>query len=221
MKIVRYPGHMYRKLVFAALLTTIFACAEAPAGRWDATIRIGALKVPFKMEFEGNGTAFAGSLVHGDVRIRSTSGSFDGKTARLEFERSAHLEATLVEKALKGTFGSDKGAMHPFEATEFCTCGFAGEVGPDIMGAWDIPEAGWRLAIRRVGEDTLATLSRGRDDFGPLSGRFDGMSFALSFFDGTQAAVLELEPRKDGGLAALWKEPGAAEKKLQAVRSGP
>jgi hypothetical protein len=51
-----------------------------------------------------------------------------------------------------------------------------------------------------------------------LAGRFDGVSFNLRYFDGVRAALLEIEPAKDGGLELLWKSPEDGSKKLKAVR---
>ena len=206
------------KLIVATALAVVSVYAQAPSGRWDATIKIGSLKVPFTMQFEGDAAGFTGFIVNGDARVRSTSGNFDGKTARVEFAQSgARLEATLGDSGLKGTLENAKTGMHPFEASAFCTCGFLGEAGPEIMGSW-VSDEGWRLLVRRTGDDTMATLSRDQDEIGPLSGRFNGAFFELSYFDGSRAAVLELEPRKDGTLAVAWMEPGAAAKKSKASR---
>lgn len=208
-----------RILAAVTLLSAASAFAQAPTGRWDASVKVGSLKVPFTMMFEGDGATLAASIVNGDARIRSTSGSFDGKAVRLEFEQTgARLEAALGEGGLKGTFGSTRTGMNPFQAGAYCTCGFPGEAGPEIMGTWDLPEGGGRLVIRRAGDDTMAVLSRGGDEIGPLSGRFNGAFFELSYFDGSRAAVLEIEPRKDGRLDVSWMEPGVATKKLVAIR---
>ena len=109
--------------------------------------------------------------------------------------------------------------MHPLKASVFCTCGFAGEAGPEIMGSWEVSDNDWKLSARRAGEDTIATISRGANEIGPLSGRFNGSFFELSFFDGNRAALLEIEPRKDGALDLSWMEPGIAVKKMKAVRA--
>ncbi len=211
------------RLIAAWLLTAIPMWAETPAGRWDATITMGKLKVPFTMQFEGEGTAFAGTLVNGDARVRSALGSFDGKAVRLQFPDSgARLEATLDNGGLTGTLTDARSGVHRFEATAFCTCGFVGEAGPDIAGVWELPDAGWRMAIRRLGDDTLAAVSRGDDKIGPVTGRFNGAFFVLSYFDGSRAALMELELRKDGGLDVVWNEPGMAAKTVTAVRArGP
>src|SRR5262245_18545220 len=78
-------SQMNRRLISILLVAAGSAWAETPTGRWDATITIGTLKVPFAMEFQGDGAAFGGTIVNGDERIRSAAGSFDGKRMSLRF----------------------------------------------------------------------------------------------------------------------------------------
>jgi hypothetical protein len=208
---LRVPGAMF--------LFVLSCTAQAPAGRWDGTIAFGALKFPFTIHFEGSGTSFSGAFVNGDTRVPSTSGSFEGGVVRLSFGRlGTRLEAKLADGGLTGSYGSEEQELRPFTASAYCTCSFEGEAGPEIMGAWEVSDTGWRVAIRRKGEDTLATVSRPDGELGPLAGRFDGASFTLRYFDGTRAAVLEIEQRKDAELDLVWKEPGTGVKKYRAVR---
>ena len=75
------------------------------------------------------------------------------------------------------------------------------------------------LAVRRKGEDTLATVSRPSGDLGPLNGRFDGVS---------SRCTISMEPRRpcwrssraeDNGLDLEWKAPGEDVKKHKAIRA--
>src|SRR5262245_26419947 len=157
--------------------------AQAPNGRWDGTITYGALKVPFTIHFELSGKTLTGSFVNGDTRVSSTEGSFEAGTVRLTFGASGtRLEATLADGQLKGAIGSGGRDMHPFTASQFCSCGPEGEAGPDISGTWEAPDSNWRLTIRRKGDDTVATVSRPGGELGPLAGRFDGVTFMLRYF---------------------------------------
>jgi hypothetical protein len=193
--------------------------AQAPDGRWDGTITYGALKVPFIIHFEPNGRTLKGSFVNGDTLVSSTEGSFEAGAVRLTFGASGtRLEAKLEDGQLRGTIGSGQD-MHPFTASQFCSCGSEGDAGPDISGTWEAPDSGWRLTIRRKGEDTLATVSRASGELGPLAGRSDGLTFMLHSFDGVRAAVLEIEQCEDGGLDLKFKEPGTDVKKYRAVRA--
>ena len=214
-------NRLRRLILGSAVLCVPAAWAQAPAGRFDATVTIGSMKVPFTMNFEGSGADLAGTLVFGDVRIRSTAGSFDAGKVRLEFPNASRLEASIGDSGFKGAFGNAQSGMHPFQATAFCTCGFLGEAGPDVMGKWEIAGTGYRVVIRRIADDTVATVTRGDNELGPLSGRFNGAFFELSYYDGTRAAVLEMEPRKDGGLDLAFMEPGKAPAKWKAVRATP
>jgi hypothetical protein len=212
---------MNLRLLATISLAAISGWGQVPSGRWDGTIVFGTLKVPFRIHFEGSGTTVSGSFENGDARVHSTSGSFANGELRLSFEEiSTRLEAFAVAGGdLKGTYGGPKLGTLPFTAAAYCTCGSEGEAGPEIMGTWTVPEAGWRLIIQRKGEDTLATLSRPEGSLGPLNGRFDGVSFMLHYFDGSRAALLEIEPRKDNGLDLIWKAPGEDAKKHTAVRA--
>jgi hypothetical protein len=204
------------------MVSLALACgsAQAPDGRWDGTITFGALNVPFIIHFEHDGKTLTGTFVNGDSRVSSTAGSFDAGSVRLTFGASgARLEATLEDGQLKGAYGSGGQDMHPFTASKFCSCGFEGDAGPDISGTWEAPDSGWRLTIRREGDDTLATVSRPGGELGPLAGRYDGLTFMLHYFDGVRAAVLEIEERKDGGLDLKFTEPGTDVKKYRAVKA--
>lgn len=202
-------------------LAAICGWAQELDGRWDGKVTYGTLEVPFTIHFEPNGKTLKGSLLNGDTRVSSTEGSFEAGSLRLNFGASgARLEAKLVNGQLKGTIGNgDK--MRPFTASQFCSCAPEGEAGPDISGIWEVPGSDWRLTIRRKDEDTFATISRPGGELGPLAGRSDGLTFMLHYFDGVRAALLEIEPRKDGGLDLKFTEPGAGEKKYRAVQATP
>lgn len=177
------------------------------------------MKAPFTLYFEGTGSALTGSFVNGDVRITSTSASFEENKLRLHFQPSkTTLEASLTDGGLKGKHG-DARAMNSFTASKYCTCSDEGEAGPEIMGNWEVADVRWRLTIRRKGSDTMATVVRSDAGLGPLTGRFNGAFFSLSYFDGVQAATLEIEPRRDHGLDLVWRVPGEDAKKYTAFRS--
>jgi hypothetical protein len=206
------------------MLVTALSCwAQAPAGRWDGTILFGTVKFPFTIFFEGRGSSISGSFVNGDAHLTSTSGSFENGVLRLSFGRlGTRLEAKLsAGGALNGDYGSENTGLRPVTASAYCTCAFEGEAGPEITGTWAVPDIGWHLVLTRKGEDTLATLTRADGELGPLAGRFDGAVFTLRYFDGAQAAVLEIEQRKDNGLDLVFKDPVTGVKKYKAFRAHP
>ena len=207
------------RLACALLLTALSGYGQFPTGRWDGALSFGNVKVPFTLEFLGTEHKLTGSLLNGDSRVTSTTGSFDNKTLRLVFgSLGTRFEASLANGELKGTYHSRNGAI-PFTASAYCTCSYEGEAGPDTTGVWQSSDSEWRLQIRRKGEDTIATLSQGSDEAGPFWGRFDGAVFNLHHFDGVRAALLEIEPRKDNGLDVIFTEPGRDVRKFKATRA--
>jgi len=195
-------------------LAAISAWAQPAPGRWDGNVVFGKLKVPFTLHLKGEGAAITGALINGETSVPATSGGFEGGRLRLVFGgQGPILEASLEEGTLKGNIGAQT-----FTASPYCTCGMEGVAGPAIEGLWEIAEHGWKLEVQRKGEDTLVMLSRAGERIGPLNGRYDGLAFLLHYFDGTRAAVLELEDRKDGGLDVAFVEPGKDQVKGKAVR---
>lgn len=194
------------------LFASLSGWAQPPAGRWDGVVTYGELKIPFTLNLSPSADGMGAVLVNGDAQVPAVApGRFEGKRLTLQFTEK--LEASLREGSLKGTYGT-----HAVTAAPYCTCSFEGSAGPEVMGKWRIPELEWTLDITRKGEDTLVTVTRPDRKIGPLSGRHDGLAFQLHYFDGERAALLELEERKDGGLDAVWMEPGKPRLKTRAIR---
>jgi hypothetical protein len=49
------------------------AAPDSISGRWDATVTIRGISIPFRIDFAGDGKAFAGSLFNGEIPITPTS----------------------------------------------------------------------------------------------------------------------------------------------------
>jgi len=206
----------FLRLTAATLLTVTALAAEPLKGRWDAEVTIDFVRIPFTLHFEGEGPSFTAALAIGETRTKASEASFDGTNLRLAFPNpAARFDATLRDGQLTGRAGAPSTGMHPFKAQAFCTCGFVGEAGPAVSGTWTIPTEGWQLVIRRVGDDTFATLTRDGTATGPFAGRYNGAFFELSYFNGQHGAVLELEQRP-AGLELTLLEPGALKRKLLA-----
>jgi hypothetical protein len=215
------------KVVRIYLLVAACAAAqsEAPAGRWDATIVMGDLKIPFSMQLDPSENAISGTFVNGDEKTSSSAGSFSGDALRLPFPQyNTTLEAQIVNGGLKGKYGGAAFGHFDVEGGAYCTCASEGEAGPDISGKWTLTAVGatasraWQVVVLRKGDDTVAHILRPDDTNGALTGRFDGLTFMLHHFDGARGSLLELEPRPDGALELVLKEPGAAVKKFRAAK---
>ncbi|MBI4905186.1 MAG: hypothetical protein HY820_16240 [Acidobacteria bacterium] len=209
---------MKTALLIAAAYCTI-ASAQKLNGRWDGSITVEMVKVPLQLQMTAEGSAVSASWVNGDRRTASIKGSFADGALRIEFA-SGKLEARFNETVFKGTYALN-GKAYSLEAAPYCSCSYEGEAGPDVSGLWTFDDGAATVTLRRQGEDTYATLRRGADEIGPLGGRFDGLQFSLHYFDGVRAMVLELEPNKDGTLAAMLEEPGKSQRKAIATKRSP
>jgi hypothetical protein len=199
------------------------AHAKNPPERWDGVVAYGSLKVPFSMQIDFDGASVSAVFTSGEERVESTSGTLSGDAVQIKFDSlGTVLEAVQNGGSMKGTYKKTADPQKPLaiELNRFCTCGFVGEAGPDISGVWSI-DGGGRLTVERKGDDTFATVRLADVDrqFGTLSGRFDGVSFTLSHFTGTNAALLDAEPRKDGKLDLNLQLPGESARRVVASRN--
>jgi hypothetical protein len=212
--------------VFSALSLICIGAEKKPAERWDGKVFYGKqLQIPFSMQIEFDAPRITGVIVAGDERVVSTSGTMNDDAVVLKFDPlGTTLEGKLDGGSFKGTYGkagAESAHRQKVELGRFCTCGFQGEAGPDISGVWNI-EGGGKLSVQRKGEDTFAHLEIPNDSrqFGTLSGRFDGVSFTLSHFNGTRAALLDAEPGKNAKKMDLnFQLPGEVARKFVATRT--
>jgi hypothetical protein len=212
--------------ILPLLAAACIAAEKKPAERWDGKVFFSKqLQIPFSMQIEFDAPRISAVFTAGDERVPSTSGTLLDDAVVLKFEPlGTTLEGKIDGGSFKGTYGkpaADPAQRHKVELGRFCTCGFQGEAGPDISGVWNL-EGGGKLFLQRKGEDTFATLEIAGDtrQFGTLSGRFDGVSFTLSHFNGTRAALLDAEPSKDATKLDLnFQLPGEAPRRLVATKS--
>ncbi len=226
-RVVVYKGHYagtwYGKngggKVFGTVTKkTAAASASAPltAGRWVGAISYADLTVPFSLDLKQDGGLVKAAFVNGEDRAEAPGGSWSDGWLKLDFApRGQRLEAKLVNGELKGRYGE-----LAIQAAPYCTCSYEGEAGPDIAGDWKLEGAGGgKLVVSRKGEDTFARIhATGGGATGLHTGRFDGLQFVLNRFDGERASVLEIVPRKDGGLDVAFKRPGEKTEAMRAVR---
>src|SRR4029077_14193040 len=99
------------------------AVAQSLAGRWDATVQVSGLDIPFRFELSGEGTNVKGSFFNGDERITSTSGRFENGSLTLRWDdHASSLEARLHEGVLEGKYrrdGRDEKSQYPFSAKRY------------------------------------------------------------------------------------------------------
>jgi thiol-disulfide isomerase/thioredoxin len=215
---------MNGKLTLAALLALApVAMAQSLAGRWDATVNIRGVEIPFRFDVSGEGAAIKGAFFNGDIRFNSTSGRVENGTLALGWDYYAsRLEATYKDGALDGNYIQSRRVgevKYPFHATRYtATPGDAN--APKIDGQWVIPtnspkgESAWHFIVHQNGADVSAAILRIDGDTGALTGTFRNGKLVLGHFSGARPMRLEVSLASDGSLQLL--EDGKT--KLTAVR---
>ena len=97
--------------------------AQTLAGRWDATVEVHGLEIPFRLDISGDGSNLIGSFFNGDERDPSTSGHFENGSLILRWDDyAAQLEASFHDGLLEGKYekaGTSGRITYPFHAKRF------------------------------------------------------------------------------------------------------
>jgi peroxiredoxin len=195
--------------VLAAVLFPRLALAEQPAldGRWDATVVVNGVEVPFPFEIETRNGVTAGSFFNGERRIRSTSSRVKGNGLVLTFAQyAATLDISADAGQLTGEYRRGTRTAYPFKATRASAAAVAAGQQPPIDGTWIVQaksskgETAWRFIARHDGGTVSATILRVDGDTGTLTGAFRDGRYVLSHFSGARPLLLEVFPQSDGTL---------------------
>jgi thiol-disulfide isomerase/thioredoxin len=189
------------------------AVAQSLAGRWDATVQVSGVDIPFRFELSGEGANVKGSFFNGDEKITSTSGRFENGALVLRWDdHASSLDAAFHDGVLEGRYrrdGRDEKSNFAFSAKRHTPPpAVKGEV-PSIAGMWVIPtdspkgEKAWRFIVRQTGPEVSAAVLRIDGDTGALTGTYKDGKFVLSHFDSARPMLLEVTPQKDGTLQLL------------------
>jgi thiol-disulfide isomerase/thioredoxin len=201
---------------FAAILATLgasVASAQSVAGRWDASVTVDGVAVPFRLDVSGEGKSLTGTLYNGDQKETTTDAVVENGNVVLNFEHYltkivATPKGGQLEGKVEGRFEREKYiGTYPFQAKRYSPTAASSASAPSISGNWEIPyespkgEKAWRLIVKQSGPEVSASILRVDGDTGALTGTYDGDKFVLSHFDGSRPLVVDLTPQKDGTLA--------------------
>ena len=180
------------------MLLVISAFAE----KWDATVEVNKLNIPFAFELGGTQAAPQGWFFNGPERIVSTSGAWDGETLTLRFAQyQSVLRVKKAGNTLEGTYDRGVRGLYPFHATK--------ADAPDISGTWDFPvknargELAWRLVVNQNGNSVSGAILRVDGDTGTLSGVYREGVFRMSHFSGARPILVDAKLQSDGSLDLL------------------
>ena len=216
-----------RMPVIVALVLSTAACAAPPAslslaGRWDATVIVNDVEIPFPFEIAEDGRTVHGAFFNGELAIRSTDGRFENGTLSLAFDQYAtRIEATYANGRLEGQYVRGSRRPYPFQALPAATTDAASADAPSIAGVWTIPtesnkgEKAWRFIVRQTGADVSGAILRVDGDTGNLIGSYRDGTFVMSHFSGARPLLLEVTLEDDGSLRLLQNR----RRELVAVRS--
>ncbi len=196
------------RFVTASVLFAAALSAQSLTGRWDCTVNVNGIDIPFRMEVSADGGTVKGNFFNGEERVPSTGGQLQEGSLRLKFDQyGSRLEANVAEGALEGRYVRD-GRSYQFRAHRVAATPPASAAGsvPNIDGLWEIPtksskgESAWRLIVRQKGAEVSAAILRVDGDTGALTGEWRDGKFVLSHFSGARPNLLEVTPAADGSL---------------------
>ena len=184
LKLTRGPNHPILHLEVEKRRPTDLNCHVAdptPSRNFDGplggTISYGDNKVPFELELTQAGQDVTASFFNGDDRITSRAGRLSGDSLTVDFDHYAtHLNATVSNRLIKGSYGGKRSGMRDFQATPHVAVADSTEKAPNIAGIWDLPgespkgEHAWQLIVRQNGNAVEAAILRVDGDTGQWTG---------------------------------------------------
>jgi thiol-disulfide isomerase/thioredoxin len=210
-----------RKPLFVLFLIALspLACSyksSDPVGVWRGFIKNpSGEEVAFTLDVKKEGNQIIGSLVNGDDRTTSTSGSIQGDTLKLSYDYyDGELTATINGDELQGSFERQwrkqilKREFHAKRNESITLSNSVGASG-DISGDWilrtgEAPNQRlWRAAFKQQGSDARGTIIPVSGDWGEFTGTFADGQLTLNRFDGINSRVFKASLTSEGKLAGF------------------
>src|SRR5258708_8655090 len=191
---------MSARLFVAAFLGIVSAAtAESLAGRWDATVIVNGVEIPFRFELSVDGANATGTFFNGEDPMPSSSGRLSDGALLLNWDHyAAKLEESLRDGVLDGQYtrqGSTERSVYPFHAKPYSPAQPSQDTAPSIGGVWQIPtkspkgELAWRFIVEQSGPRVSASILRVDGYTGALTGMYRDGKFVLSHFSGLLPAL--------------------------------
>lgn len=194
-------------LASSAALSAEAEASSSPSGSWIGTAHVNEHNVPLRLELSPSADGIRGTLVNGNERSASSSGSYSDGHLVLHFDYYANtLDATLKDGTLTGTF-SGRGRSVPVTAQLNGKPIASDSNAPRIAGIWDVAvengakgEHTWKVRIRQNGSNVVAVIERIDGDTGNLYGTWHDGLFEVSHFTAAGPSFAVLRPQSDGSL---------------------
>jgi thiol-disulfide isomerase/thioredoxin len=184
-----------------------------PTGTWRGFIKNpSGEEVAFAVEIRREANRITGSLINGDERTPSSSGSIDGNTIKLRYDYyDGELTAAITGDEMRGSFARQwqkQTLKRELRATRGETKAPArsASASVDISGEWvfrvgDAPnQRYWRAAFKQAGAEVRGTIIPLSGDWGELAGSLADDQLSLNRFDGINSRLLKLRLLPQGKL---------------------
>jgi peroxiredoxin len=222
MQITHIGRQVILAIIGAAALGAVTAAAQPQPlnGRWDASVVVNGVEIPFLFEIETRNGALSGSFFNGERRIRSTSSRPKENGLLFLFDQyAATLDLSVNADQLSGEYRRGTRTVYPFKAGRAVAAKSTGS-GPSIEGTWIVQaksskgETAWRFIARQDGSNVSASILRVDGDTGTLTGSYRDGRYVLSHFSGARPLLLEVFPKPDGTITLRQN----AKTELKAIR---
>jgi peroxiredoxin len=185
-------------------------------GVWNGVVYMqNQDEVALKLELEVEGEQVSGTIINGDERITSTSGSFDGYKLKLGFDYyDAVLEGDFARREIIGaitrTWKQQKMVRNfkMWKGGEKMIVPAATE-GKDLSGEWEMKvgegekQRAWRLMLAQKDGALSGTILTPSGDWGTMTGEFAYGKMQLTRFDVINARLLRAQLNAQGQLEGM------------------
>jgi thiol-disulfide isomerase/thioredoxin len=210
-------GSLKFSIVLLVATFSLIACKQSssdPVGTWRGFIKNpSGEEVAFTLEVKREDGQIVGSLVNGDERTTSTSGSFVGNTLKLRYDYyDGELTATVDKDQMRGSFDRQwrkQTLKRELRAERGEKRRGSASAGANISGEWvlrvgEAPKRSvWRAAFKQQGSDVRGTIIPVSGDWGELTGALENGRLTLNRFDGINSRVIKAELKADGTLEGI------------------
>ena len=185
-------------------------------GIWNGSIYLKSRdEVPIKIEMKQEGSKVFASILNGEERLDSTSGTFDGQNLKLKFDYyDAEIEAGFVRREVIGTVTR---TWHNTKLVRELKMWKGGAVqaipaaaeGKDITGDWLMKvgegenQKDWQLSVNQKNGELIGTILTPAGDWGTMTGFLGYGKIAMGRFDVINARALRAGLSDDGKLKGI------------------
>jgi thiol-disulfide isomerase/thioredoxin len=205
-------------ICITAVIFSLISCQQKtldPTATWRGFVKNpSGEEVAFTVEVKREGGQISGSLVNGEERTHSTSGSIDGKTIKLRFDfYDGELVAEIDGDEMRGTFDrqwNKETLKRELRATRHREATLSQKAGisnsPDLSGEWVLrvgdaaKQRLWRATFKQRQGEVRGTIIPVSGDWGEIAGTFENNQLTLNRFDGINSRVLRARLTPQGKL---------------------